>query len=87
VALESAEFWVALCDADDVEPDALRPFLPRLIPLLLDKMVFDEYDEEVQARMVFSLCACVCVRACVCACVYVCVRACMCVSACVRVCV
>ncbi|KIY95424.1 Transportin-2 [Monoraphidium neglectum] len=48
VALESAEFWVAFCDADDVEPELLRPFLPRLIPLLLDKMVFDEYDEEVQ---------------------------------------
>jgi hypothetical protein len=50
VALESAEFWVAFCDADDVEPELLRPFLPRLIPLLLDKMVFEEFDEEVQVR-------------------------------------
>ncbi|GBF88521.1 transportin-like protein [Raphidocelis subcapitata] len=48
VALESAEFWVAFCDADNVEPELLRPFLPRLIPLLLDKMVFEEFDEEVQ---------------------------------------
>jgi hypothetical protein len=57
VALESAEFWVAFCDAEDLEPELLRPFLPRLIPLLLDKMVFEEYDEEVQV--------CVCVFVCV----------------------
>lgn len=48
MALESAEFWVAFCDADDLDSGLLRPFLPRLIPLLLDKMVFEEYDEEVQ---------------------------------------
>jgi hypothetical protein len=54
VALESAEFWVAFCDADDLEPELLRPFLPRLIPLLLDKMVFEEYDEEVQVAGVLG---------------------------------
>jgi transportin-1 len=48
VALEAAEFWMAVCDADDIPADALRPFLPRLIPVLLKNMLFDEYDEEVQ---------------------------------------
>jgi transportin-1 len=47
VALESCEFWTAFCEAS-VEPDLLRPFLPRLIPVLLKNMVYDEYDDEVQ---------------------------------------
>ena len=46
VALESCEFWSAFCDAA-VEPGVLRPFLDRLIPVLLRNMVYDEYDEEV----------------------------------------
>ncbi|KAK9804853.1 hypothetical protein WJX72_008726 [[Myrmecia] bisecta] len=47
VALESCEFWSAFCDAA-VEPGVLRPFLGRLVPVLLKNMVYDEYDEEVQ---------------------------------------
>lgn len=47
VALESCEFWSAFCEAA-VEPAMLRPFLPRLVPVLLKNMVYDEYDEEVQ---------------------------------------
>lgn len=58
VALESAEFWVAFCDAEDLEPELLRPYLPRLIALLLDKMVFEEYDEEVQVRFTQGVVAC-----------------------------
>lgn len=30
-----------------MEPGVLRPFLDRLIPVLLKNMVYDEYDEEV----------------------------------------
>lgn len=46
VALESCEFWSAFCEAQ-INPQMLRPFLPRLIPVLLKNMVYDEYDEEV----------------------------------------
>lgn len=31
-----------------MEPAVLRPFLGRLVPVLLKNMVYDEYDEEVQ---------------------------------------
>ena len=47
MALESCEFWTAFCEAQ-VEPAVLRPFLGRLVPVLLKNMVYDEYDEEVQ---------------------------------------
>lgn len=47
VALESCEFWTAFCEAQ-VEPAVLRPFLGRLVPVLLKNMVYGEYDEEVQ---------------------------------------
>ncbi|KAG1677077.1 hypothetical protein FOA52_001247 [Chlamydomonas sp. UWO 241] len=46
VAVESCEFWMGFCDAE-LDPDLLRPFLPRLIPLLMKNMVFDDYDDEV----------------------------------------
>jgi transportin-1 len=44
VALESCEFWSAFCEAavvepDRISPDVLRPFLGRLIPVLLKNMV------------------------------------------------
>ncbi|CAL8464616.1 g4151 [Coccomyxa elongata] len=52
VALESCEFWSAFCEAavsqpETLSPDVLRPFLGRLVPVLLKNMVYDEYDEEV----------------------------------------
>lgn len=47
VALESCEFWSAFCDAQ-LDPAVMRPFLPRLVPVLLKNMVFEEHDEEVR---------------------------------------
>lgn len=47
VALESCEFWAAFCEAQ-LDPALLRPALPRLVPVLLRNMVYDEYDEEVR---------------------------------------
>lgn len=38
VALESAEFWMAFCNAD-VDADMLKPFLPKLVPVLMKNMV------------------------------------------------
>ena len=43
VALESCEFWSAFCEAavaqpDRLSPDVLRPFLGRLVPVLLKNM-------------------------------------------------
>jgi hypothetical protein len=38
---QSAEFWNAFCDAQ-LEGELLRPFLPRLIPLLMRNMVCPE---------------------------------------------
>ncbi|KXZ52849.1 hypothetical protein GPECTOR_8g231 [Gonium pectorale] len=46
VALAAAEFWTAYLDLQ-LDPGLLRPYLPRLIPVLLKNMVFDEYDDEV----------------------------------------
>jgi hypothetical protein len=40
VAVESCEFWMGFCDAE-LDPELLRPFLPRLIPLLMKNMVRD----------------------------------------------
>eukprot|EP00879_Flechtneria_rotunda_P017533 GHRR01018382.1.p1 GENE.GHRR01018382.1~~GHRR01018382.1.p1 ORF type:complete len:732 (+),score=218.13 GHRR01018382.1:287-2482(+) len=48
VALEAAEFWLAFCESE-LGIDLLQPVLNRLIPVLMKNMVFDEYDEEVQA--------------------------------------
>lgn len=47
VALESCEFWSAFGESQTDE-EVLKPFLPRLLPVLLKNMVFDEYDEEVE---------------------------------------
>lgn len=46
VALESCEFWSAFCEAA-VDPQTLRPFLGRLVPVLLKNMMYDDFDEEV----------------------------------------
>jgi transportin-1 len=47
IALESCEFWTAFGESQ-IDPAVLRPFLPRILPVLLNNMVFDEYDEEVE---------------------------------------
>ena len=49
MALESCEFWSAFCEAS-VEPEVLRPYLPRLVPALMRNMMYGEFDEEVRAR-------------------------------------
>ncbi|KAF7810758.1 transportin-1 isoform X1 [Senna tora] len=46
VALEACEFWSAFCDAQ-LPPEKLREFLPRLIPVLLSKMVYADDDESL----------------------------------------
>lgn len=46
ISLEACEFWSTFCDCMS-ETDMLRPFLPRLVPLLLRNMVYDDFDEEV----------------------------------------
>ena len=46
VAVQSCEFWQSFCDAE-LDPEMLRPFLPRLIPVLMKNMVWEEYDDEV----------------------------------------
>jgi hypothetical protein len=38
LTLQSCEFWIGFCEAQ-LEPDLLRPFLPRLIPMLMKNMV------------------------------------------------
>ncbi|KAF6260222.1 ARM repeat-containing protein [Scenedesmus sp. NREL 46B-D3] len=48
VALEAAEFWLAFCESD-LGMELLIPVMSRLIPVLMKNMVFDEYDDEVQA--------------------------------------
>lgn len=40
---------MAFCEAR-LEPELLRPFLPRLIPVLMKNMVFEQHDEDVQVR-------------------------------------
>lgn len=43
VALEACEFWLAFAEQDDLREN-LRPFLPRVIPVLLNGMVYSELD-------------------------------------------
>ena len=46
ISLEACEFWSTFCDSV-AEPEMLRPFLPRLVPILLCNMVYEDFDEEV----------------------------------------
>ena len=38
IAVEACEFWTAFCESE-VDKDALRPYLPRVLPVLLTNMV------------------------------------------------
>ncbi|KAF4382452.1 hypothetical protein G4B88_011404 [Cannabis sativa] len=46
VALEACEFWSAYCEAQ-LPPENLREYLPRLIPVLLSNMIYDDDDESL----------------------------------------
>jgi transportin-1 len=46
VAIEACEFWSVFSEAG-FDENVLKPFVPRIIPLLLNNMKFEEYDEEV----------------------------------------
>mmetsp|Transcript_9191 Transcript_9191/g.26329 ORF Transcript_9191/g.26329 Transcript_9191/m.26329 type:complete len:907 (-) Transcript_9191:548-3268(-) len=46
VALESCEFWSAFCEAG-IPSIVLAEFLPRLVPVLMKNMMYDEFDDEV----------------------------------------
>ncbi|KAJ0500870.1 putative armadillo-like helical, importin beta family [Helianthus annuus] len=46
VSLEACEFWSVFCEAP-LPPDNLRPFLPRLIPVLLSNMAYADDDESL----------------------------------------
>eukprot|EP00741_Cyanophora_paradoxa_P008025 tig00001239_g7764.t1 len=48
VALEACEFWSAFAETK-VSHDILRPYMPRLIPVLLKGMVYSEIDATVLA--------------------------------------
>ena len=43
VRLEACEFWLSFAE-DQALRDQLRPFLPKIAPLLLDGMAYSEYD-------------------------------------------
>lgn len=38
IAVEACEFWTAFCESE-IDKDVLRPFLPRVLPVLLNNMV------------------------------------------------
>lgn len=43
VALEACEFWLTFAEDNSLR-DQLRPYLPKILPLLLRGMVYSEYD-------------------------------------------
>lgn len=49
MALEACEFWCALCETelDEGMLAVLRPFIPRLVPVLLTNMAYEPDDDEV----------------------------------------
>ncbi|KAI5300017.1 hypothetical protein KEM55_000515 [Ascosphaera atra] len=46
LALDAAEFWLGICD-HAVLQQALAPHIPKVIPVLLENMVYDEDDAEI----------------------------------------
>lgn len=46
VALEASEFWLTFAEDASLK-DQLRPYLPKIAPLLLNKMVYSDYDIAV----------------------------------------
>jgi len=48
VALEACEFWALLCYQTSLR-EPLRPFLPSLVPVLLESMVYSETDQYLLA--------------------------------------
>lgn len=46
VSLEACEFWSAYCEAQ-LPPENIKEFLPRLIPVLLSNMAYDDDDESL----------------------------------------
>lgn len=60
VALESCEFWSAFCEAavsqpETLSPDVLRPFLGRLVPVLLKNMVRASWPLATRSSMSIPL--------------------------------
>ena len=53
VAREACEFWNVFCEYNDEPhkeiPEMLRSFLPRLVPVLLNGMVYSESDQQMMA--------------------------------------
>ena len=47
MALEACEFWSAICETR-VAKEALAEFLPRLVPVLLQGMVYTEVTPQQQ---------------------------------------
>jgi transportin-1 len=45
IAVEACEFWTAFCESE-VDKDALRPSLPRVLPVLLKNMVSAQVARE-----------------------------------------
>jgi len=46
VALEASEFW-SIFPESGFDENILKPFVPRIVPLLMKNMMFEEYDDEV----------------------------------------
>ena len=46
VALQAAEFWLTFVEEPDL-PDHLRPYLPNVIPVLLNGMIYTDADQAV----------------------------------------
>ena len=57
VALEACEFWLALADHAEAK-ELLTPFLPNLIPALLQSMKYSEMDIIMLKVRVVNRCAC-----------------------------